>query len=54
MVQQDDIAKARDSIIEIGVKAFVEQGMTQEKARERVEKAMNAPLRFDLPSIEDL
>lgn len=54
-ITPDELAKAKAFVIEAGVRAFVEQeGMTPEAARERVEKALNAPLKFDLPSFDDL
>lgn len=54
-ITPEELAKAKEYVIQAGVKAFVEQeGMTPEAARERVEKALNSPARFHIPTMEEL
>ena len=54
-ITEQDFANAKAFVIETAVKAHVKQGMTEDAARERVQKALDAPWNFpELPTWEEL
>jgi hypothetical protein len=53
-ITPSNLAEAREYVIKIAVKRHVKDGMTEEEARARVEKALDEPWCVELPSFEDL
>ena len=54
-ITEQDLADAKAFVIECAVKAHVKQGMTEDAARERVLKAIDAPWSLpELPTWEEL